>query len=117
MDASIVVASLSAVVALAAAVMTYRASGKATDVNEQANQLQWVKELRADAGDARREVTDLRTKVADLSRELSVVTREAEQLIAEMQLWRRTAWRDGMSIDRFREFVGPPSAGINGRHL
>lgn len=107
----------SAAVALVCAYLTYRASRRATDVNEQAAQLQWVKELRADANDARQEVTELRQKVANLSRELDVVTREAEQLVREMQLWRRTAWRDGMTIDRYRQFIGPESTGVNGHRV
>jgi uncharacterized coiled-coil DUF342 family protein len=114
-DPTLGVALLALAGTVVTAVMMYRASTKATDVNEQAAQLQWVKELRADAGDARREVTELRAKVTELSRELTVVTREAEQLIAEMRLWRRTAWRDGMTIERYRQFIGPETTGVNGR--
>lgn len=122
MDGALAGAVVAAGAAIVAAVLTYRASRQATkvnarsvDINEQAAQLQWVKELRAEAADAKNEVKALRAEVADLSRQLAVTTREAEQLIAELQLFRRTAWREGMSIERFREFIGRPPSGVNGR--
>lgn len=109
MDVALGVALLAFAGSLVTAVLTYRSSQQATDVNERASQLQWVKELRAEAADAKQQVKDLTTEVRELRRQLDVVTREAEQLVGEMRLMRRTAWREGMSIERFREFIGPPA--------
>jgi uncharacterized coiled-coil DUF342 family protein len=113
-------------VSLLSALLVYRASrvatrvqARAVDATEDANQLQWVRELRTEANDAKAEVQTLRGQVGDLRRQLTVVTREAEQLVAELKLYRRTAWREGMTIDRFREFIGPPETptAVNGRAL
>lgn len=123
MATSDLIALAALAVSLITAVLVYRASRMATgvqsravDATEDANQLQWVRELRTEANDAKQEVETLRGQVGNLRRQLEVVTREAEHLVAELQLFRRTAWRDGMTIDRFRDFIGPPSSPTaNGR--
>ena len=113
--------TLVAVIALAGTVITalfaWRSSSRATDVNQQAANLAWVKELRQDASDAREEVEQLRGQVRELRRQLDAVTREADHWIAEHQAMRRHAWRPGMTIDRLRELIGPmdpPAAAANG---
>lgn len=124
-DGALAVALVAAGASLVGAVLTYRASKQATkvsaasaarsaDINEQAAQLQWVKELRAEAADAKNEVKEMRAEVTDLRRQLAITTRETEHLIAELQLFRRTAWREGMSIERLRDFIGPPPSSANG---
>lgn len=126
MDLTLAVALLALAGTVVSAVLMYRASTRATaaqeraseqtnDVSERANDLQWVKELRDERQHLASEVEQLRATVATLRRELGVVTREAEHLIQEIQLFRRTAWRDGMTIERYREFIGPPPAPANAR--
>jgi len=116
-DKAIVVALIAGVPGLVAAFLVYRSSSRATDVNQQAANLGWVKELRQDAIDAREEVDQLRHQVRELRRQLEAVTREADHWIAEHQSMRRHAWRPGMTIDRLRELIGPvdpPAAAANG---
>lgn len=124
MEPSLVVALIALAGTLVSAVLVYRASrlatrvnARAVDVNEAANQLEWVKELRKAQGEAEQHADELDERVKDLRRQLEVATREAEQLVAELQLFRRTAWRDGMTIDRLRAFIGPPPASANGRSV
>lgn len=96
---------------------TFRASSRANDVNQQAANLGWVKELRQDAIDARKEIVQLQDEVRRLHRQLDIVTREADHWITEHQTIRRQAWRPGMTIDRLRDLIGPiePPATANGR--
>lgn len=100
-----------AVVAMAGTVvtglLTFRSSGRATDVNARAAELAWVKELRQDATEAREEVEQLRQQVRELRRQLDVVTREADHWIAENQMIRSHVWRPNMSVARLRSIVGP----------
>lgn len=117
MDRTVIVALIAAGASLVAALFAWRSSSRATDVNQQAANLAWVKELRQDASDARDEVEQLRGQVRELRRQLDAVTREADHWIAEHQSMRRHAWRPGMTIERLRELVGPidPPATANGR--
>lgn len=108
MDAAIVIAAGSVLVAAGSAIFTFRNGSKATDVNARAGELGWVKELRQDALDTRKEMENCQQQVRDLSRQLTVVTREAEHWIAEYQFVHRTLWRNGISIERLRELLGPP---------
>lgn len=112
MDTTTLVAIVAAVAAIIAAVIAAKASNRATDVNEQAANLGWVKELRQDAIDARKEVAELRTEVRELRRQLAVVAGEADHWIGQHQTMHRQAWRPGMTIERLRELFGPepPSA-------
>jgi HAMP domain-containing protein len=117
-DTPVVTALIAAGAATLAAVFSWRASSRATDVNARAADLGWVKEMRQDAHDAREEVEQLRGQVRELRRQLDAVTREADHWIAEHQAMRRHAWRPGMTIDRLRDLIGPvdpPTATANGR--
>src|SRR4051812_33957103 len=107
MDPTVIVASISAVAAVWCGFMVFRSSGKSTTVNERAAELAWVKEIRQDAADARKDIDALQDQVRQLTRQLAVVTREAEHWIAEYQFLHRTIWRDGISLGRLREIVGP----------
>lgn len=107
MDTATVVALTALGGTIISAALTFRSSGRATDVNQQAANLAWVKELRQDANDAREEVAELRGQVRELKRQLDLVTREADHWIAEHQTMRRHAHRPGMTIDRLRELIGP----------
>jgi predicted RNase H-like nuclease (RuvC/YqgF family) len=107
MESTVVVALIAAGASLVAALFAWRSSGRATDVNQQAANLAWVKELRQDASDARDEVEQLRTQVRELRRQLDAVTREADHWITEHQSMRRHANRPGMTIERLRELIGP----------
>ena len=115
--ASVVTAFYAARASRRVAAITAAAAHRTADVNEQAANLAWVKELRQDASDARDEVEQLRGQVRELRRQLDAVTREADHWIAEHQSMRRHAWRPGMTIERLRELVGPidPPATANGR--
>lgn len=106
-DTPTVVAVVALLGTVVTGLLTFRASGRATDVNARAAELAWVKELRQDASDARDEVEQLRVQVRDLRRQLDAVTREADHWIAEHQAVRRHVWRNGMTIDRLRDLVGP----------
>lgn len=108
MEAAVVIAGGSVAVAALSALFTYRASGAATDVSRKAEELGWVKELRQDAIDTRREMDACQIQVTQLRRQLAVVTREAEHWISEFQFVHRTIWRPGMTLDRVRELMGPP---------
>lgn len=118
MDTPTAVALIALIGTIVTAVFTWRSSSRATDVNQRAADLGWVKELRQDAIDAREEVDQLRGQVRELRRQLDAVTREADHWIAEHQAMRRHAWRSGMTLDRLRELIGPidpPTATANGR--
>ena len=108
MDASDVIAGGSVVVAGIGALFAYKSSGKANDVSEKANELGWVKELRQDAIDTRREMDACQVQVTQLRRQLAVVTREAEHWVSEFQFIHRTVWRPGVTVERLREMLGPP---------
>jgi hypothetical protein len=116
MDVSVVVAGIGGAAGLWGAYIAARASRRATDVSEQAANLEWVKELRRDAVDARREVGELRAEVRELRRQLAVVTSEADHWIAEHQSFRRQAWRPGMTIERLRTLLGPEPPKPVGQH-
>jgi hypothetical protein len=88
--------------------MVFKRSGKANQLNERAGELGWVKELRQDALDTRREMEGLQDQVMNLRRQLATVTREAEHWITEYQFLHRTIWRESTSVERLRELVGPP---------
>ena len=107
MDTSVVVAGISAAAAVFSGVLVWRSSRRATDVNARATDLQWAKEIRQDAIDARKEVEALQTKVQTLSRQVDAMQRETEYWIGQYQLAHRTAWRPGMTLDRLRDFLGP----------
>jgi hypothetical protein len=111
MDKTIVVALIAGVPGLVAAYLVYRSSSRA-------NELGWAKELRQDASDARREVQQLRDEVRDLRRQLLLAQGEADHWISEHQSMRRQAWRAGMTMERFRDLIGPvdpPAAAAGGR--
>lgn len=117
MDTAIAVAALSGLVATFSAVMAYRSSGRATNVNEQAAQLQWVKEIRQEAVDAKSELKDCRSQIRELTRQVTVVTREADHWIAQYQMVHRTAWRNGVTLAQIRDILGPDLPENYGRNL
>jgi hypothetical protein len=106
-DTPIVVALIALGTAAVTAVFAWRSSGRATDVNERAAELAWVKEIRQDAIDARKDVEALQAKVQTLSRQVDTITREAEYWMQQYQLVHRTVWRRGMTLERVRDFLGP----------
>lgn len=116
MDKTIVVALIAGVPGLVAAWLVYRSSSRANDVNSRAAELGWVKELRQDTVDARREVQQLREEVRQLRRELQFAQGEADHWNTEHRALRTHAWRPGMTIERLRELIGPmdPPATANG---
>lgn len=90
-----------------ACILTYLASTRATRVQQANTELAQTRQLREDLKAADDEVRKLR-------REVAVLSRETEQLAAELALLRRTIWRDGMTIARLRQFVGPEPQPTNG---
>lgn len=108
MDASDVIAGGSVVVAGLGALFAYKSSGAANNVSEKAGELSWVKELRQDAIDTRRELDGCQVQVTQLRRQIAVVTREAEHWVNEYQFIHRTVWRPGVTVERLREMLGPP---------
>lgn len=107
MDTPIVVALIALGASAVTAFFTWRASGRATNVNERTAELAWVKEIRQDAIEARKDVEAMQAKVQNLSRQLDTITREAEYWMSQYQLVHRTAWRNGMTLERVRQFLGP----------
>lgn len=107
MDTPIAVALIALAASGITAFFTWRASGRATDVNERTADLAWVKEIRQDAIDARKEVEALQAQLRTVSRQMDAMQKEAEYWIAQYQLVHRTAWRPGMTLDRLRDFLGP----------
>lgn len=91
---------LTVVATLVACLLTYRASTRATRVSESNADASRTRQLREDLTAAEEEVVKLRRQVA-------VLTKEAEGAVADLVYLRRTIWRDGMTVDRLREFVGP----------
>lgn len=108
METATLIAAGSVAVAALSAYFTFRTSGQATNVSARAQELGWVKELRQDAVDTRREMEACRDEVTNLRRQLGVVTREAEHWITEYQFMHRTVWRPGVTLERIRELLGPP---------
>jgi PAS domain-containing protein len=104
---TVITVTASAASAMFCGFLVWRSSGRATDVNERAAELSWVKEMRQDATDTRKELDLCKQQVQTLSRQLDVVTREAEHWIAQYQLVHRTAWRPGMTLERIKELLGP----------
>ena len=115
MDTPVVVAVIALAASAVTAFFTWRASSRATDVNARAAELQWVKEIRQDATDARKEVEALQEQVRTLRRQLDSAIREADHWISQYQAVHRTAWRPGVTIDHLRDMLGPSAPQINGR--
>lgn len=118
MDAAIVVAAISGAVAAGSMVMTYRASSKATDVSADANQIQWAKELRADAADARRESREARTEAEGANLQARVARGQLREIVSYLGWVLRTIHAPGMTLERLRETVPPdlpPLPDRNGR--
>lgn len=108
METATVVAIVAAVASITGAILVSRSARRANDVNEQAANLGWVKELRQDAIDTRKELERCQEQVRHLSRQLDLVTREADHWIAEHQNMRTHAFRRGMTIDRLRAMWPEP---------
>lgn len=108
----VVVAIIAASASITAAWFAYRGSTRATVVNERANELQWVKELRAEAADARRESSAARAEAAECHRQLTTVRREATALADELHRIVRAIHDPYMSVDRLRAMV--PFPPVNG---
>lgn len=107
MDTPVAVAILALTASAVTAFFAWRSSKRATDVNQHAADLQWAKEIKQDAFDARKEVEELRVQLRTVSRQMETVQREAEYWISQYQFVHRTAWREGMTLARLRELLGP----------
>lgn len=96
--------------------LTYRASLRATRVQQQVAS---ATQQTADENRAKRmrdDLTAAEEEISKLRRQVVVLTREAEGCAADLVYLRRTIWRSGMTIERLREFVGPESPpASNGR--
>lgn len=114
METPIVVALIALVAALVSGFFTWRTSGRA---NDRAAELAWTREVRQDAADARKEIAQLRDEVRELRRQLELAQREADHWLTEHTAMRRHAWRQGMTLVRLRELIGPepPPAAAGGR--
>lgn len=104
MDTPIVVALIALGAALITGFFTWRTSGRA---NDRTAELGWVKEIRQDAIDARKELDAVQTQLRTVSRQMEAMQKEAEYWITQYQLVHRTAWRPGMTLDRLRDLLGP----------
>lgn len=107
MEPTVLVAVISAASAVMCGFMLRRSSSRATDVDARAAELTWVREMRQDATDTRRELDQCQEQVRNLSRQLAVVTREAEYWITQYQVVHRAMWRPGVTLEQLREMVGP----------
>ena len=110
MDTAFWVAVASGLTAIVAAYFAYRGSTRAAEVNEQANQLQWVKELREDAAAARKEASAAREDATECHRQMTIVRRDATALADELHRIVRAIHDPYMSLDRLRVMVPFPPA-------
>jgi Flp pilus assembly protein TadB len=117
-DTSLAVAIVAAVVAVVTAAATFLSSKRATDVNEQAMAVQWAKEVRADAADARREVKEAQTDLRTLSRRLLTISGRCDELEAYLLRVVGRIHDPDMTMPRLREMVPPelPPSIRNGNH-
>lgn len=107
MDTALAVALAAGVTAIASAALTYRASTKATKVDEQQTAIEWSKEIRADAAEARREAHEARAQVREMGRELTEVKSAFDELVAYARRVVRSIHEPGQSIEHLRETVPP----------
>jgi hypothetical protein len=113
MDAAVVVALISGVVAIASATVGWRASNRATSAQQQ------IGERAADAARTRQLREDLEAadvQVRTLRRQVEVLTREAEAMAADLAYLRRSIWRPGMTVERLRQLVGPEAPASDNGH-
>lgn len=85
---------------------TYRASVRATRVQQLSVDEARTKRIREDLEAAEAEIVKLRRQVA-------VCSREVESATADLALLHGAIWRPGMTIERLRELVGPEEAPPN----
>lgn len=114
MDTPTVVAALALGGTVVTGYFTWRASSRATDVSDRTEDRAWVKDIKQDALDARRdlaaagkEIEALRQQVRTLSTQMDAMAKETDYWISQYQMVHRTAWRGGMTLDRLRQFIGP----------
>lgn len=103
MDASVVslvLAGLALAGTITTAWLTYRASTKATRVNESAEQRQWLADARTEAQETRREMKEVRKEAEALARKLHTLVMAIHD--------------PGMTLPRLRAMV--PISGLNGSH-
>lgn len=106
MDPTFGVALLALVGTIVTAVITYRASAKATRVNESAEQRQWVVEARNEARSARGEIAEARREIAETRREAELLGAKLHDLIMAIH-------DPGITLPRLRAMV-PVGGGLNG---
>lgn len=114
MDTAVAVALIALAASTVTGFFTWRASKRATDISDRTEDRAWVKEIKQDAVDARKEVVDarkeidaLRQQVRTLSGQMDAMARETDYWISQYQLVHRTAWREGMTLARLRQLIGP----------
>lgn len=105
---SIAVTVLACLLTYKAAIRGARATSQQASIAAQVADDNRARQLREDLESANRELSKLR-------RELAVLTREAESAVADLMHVQRMIWRDGMTIPRLREYLGPPPPPPNGR--
>lgn len=81
MDTAVIIAGISALVALSSAWLTYRASKRATDVNHQANAIKWAEEFREDAVAARKEMAEARKDAERIRRQHMMLRQDFETMV------------------------------------
>lgn len=119
MDVAIIVALVTGIPGLIAAVMVYKQSGNANDVNARAGELQWVRTMKEDAVETREELDRCQDKVRELSRQLTVAQQQADHWAAKYEFARATARRVGLTADQIQALFGetPPGSNHNGSRL
>jgi hypothetical protein len=113
-DTAVVVGLIALGASAITAFFTWRASKRAAEISDRTEDRAWVKDIKQDAldarkelGDARHELEALRKQVRTLSNQMDAMARETDYWISQYQLVHRTAWRDGMTLARLRQFIGP----------
>jgi small-conductance mechanosensitive channel len=94
--------------------LTYRASTRATRVQQQGVDVQQQAADAARTKQLREDLTAAEGEVVKLRRQVAVLTREAESAVADLVYLRRTIWRPGMTVERLRDMVGPEGSPPNG---
>lgn len=105
MDTSLAVALAAGVTAIVSAALTYRASTKATRVNEQASVLSWAKDLREEATAARREANEARAQLRVVNQELTAVEGRCDELVDYLGRVLRWIHDPAIEPERLREMV------------
>lgn len=90
-------------------ILTYRNGRRGTDISEQTYELNRLNAVEKRASDLEDKLTRANDTIDALQRKLRVTTELADQATAEWQALHKLIWRPGMTLDRLKDYVGPPT--------